>query len=175
MMARDMQSPHLAADFPETQRVGDLLRRRGLHVAVAESCTGGLLGAALTAVPGSSDYMLGGVIAYSNQLKELLLDVPRATLDTAGAVSEEVALAMARGARQRLGADIAVSITGVAGPGAESPTKPAGLVWLAVAGPHADATRTLRLDDDHGREGNRAAAVHGALRLIEDAAREVTP
>jgi PncC family amidohydrolase len=174
MMARDMdtglQSPRLAADFPETLRVGDLLRRRGLHLAVAESCTAGLLGAALTAVPGSSDYVLGGVIAYSNGLKEQLLGVPRETLDTVGAVSEEAALAMAHGARERLGADLAVSITGVAGPGGETPTKPAGLIWLAVSGPGPTATRTLRLDQDHGREANRAAAVHAALQLIEDAA-----
>src|SRR5258708_14268908 len=104
MMARDMDtgppSSRLAADFPEAQRVGDLLRRRGLHVAVAESCTGGLLGAALTAVPGSSDYMLGGAIAYANDLKQRLLGVPRELPDTDVAVCHVVALSMAPGSRE---------------------------------------------------------------------------
>jgi len=174
MMTDDMpvesDAPSLAGAFPEAQRVGETLRRQDLRVAVAESCTGGLLGAALTAVPGSSDYVLGGVIAYSNALKTALLGVPDEMLQAHGAVSEEVAIAMARGARERLRVDVGVSITGVAGPGGESPAKPAGLIWLAVAGPQPDALRTQRLDGDHGREGNRAAAVHAALRLLEEAA-----
>ena len=161
--------PRLAADFPESRRVGELLRARGLHVAVAESCTGGLLGAALTAVAGSSDYLLGGVIAYADVVKTALLGVAPALLDSQGAVSEEVAAAMAQGARERLRADVGVGITGVAGPGGESEAKPAGLVWVAVAGPQPDALRTARIDGDHGREGNRAAAVHAALRLIAEA------
>ena len=159
----------IAADFPEALRVGELLRARRLHVAVAESCTGGLLGAALTAVAGSSDYVLGGVIAYADAVKTALLGVDPALLDAHGAVSEEVAGAMAQGVRARLQADVGVSITGVAGPGGESEAKPAGLVWVAVAGPHAGTLRTLRIDGDHGREGNRAAAVHAALRLIAEA------
>lgn len=162
-------SPMLAEAFSEARLVGETLRTGGLRLAIAESCTGGLLGAALTAIPGSSDYVLGGVIAYSNELKTALLGVPEALLQTHGAVSEECAVAMAQGARERLHADIAVSITGVAGPGGESPAKPAGLIWLAVAGPQPDALRTLRLDGDHGREANRAAAVHAALRLLEEA------
>jgi len=167
-MDTDPQSPRLATDFPEARRVGELLRGHGLTIAVAESCTGGLLGAALTAIPGSSDYMLGGVIAYANAAKIALLDVPAATLDAHGAVSEAVAMAMARGARERLGADIGVSITGVGGPGADSDAKPAGLTWLAASGP-GEAMRTERLGGDHGREGNRAVAVHAALHLVEDA------
>lgn len=165
-MLDDPSAPSLAVAFPEARRVGALLRQHGLTVATAESCTGGLVGAALTAIPGSSDYVLGGVIAYANQVKQAQLGVPQATLDSAGAVSEEVAVAMARGVRERLGADIGVAVTGVAGPGSDSDRKPAGLTWLAAVGPGADAARTLKLEGDHGREGNRAAAVHAALELI---------
>ena len=166
MMARDMTAPGpvLAADFPDAGRLGELLRARGLRIAVAESCTGGLLGAALTAVPESSDYVLGGVIAYANEVKTALLGVDPGLLAEHGAVSEEVARAMAEGVRARLGADVGAGITGVAGPAADSAAKPAGLVWVAVAGPEG-GVRAVRLSDDQGREGNRAAAVHAALRL----------
>jgi PncC family amidohydrolase len=174
MMAGDMdaasRAPQLADAFPESRRLGELLRRRGLRIAVAESCTGGLLGAALTAIPGSSDYVLGGVIAYANGLKTAQLGVAEALLAAHGAVSEAVARAMAAGVRARLGADLGVAITGVAGPGAEGEAKPAGLIWLAVAGPEPDSVRALRLEGDHGREGNRAAAVRAALELAEAAA-----
>jgi nicotinamide-nucleotide amidase len=105
---------------------------RGLHIAVAESCTGGLLGARLTAVPGSSSVVVGGVIAYSNAVKQALLGVRQETLDTHGAVSEPVATQMATGARNRLAAEIGIAITGVAGPGGGTPEKPVGLVWIAV-------------------------------------------
>lgn len=160
--------PLLASAFPETAEVGARLRSRGLYVAVAESCTGGLLGAALTAIPGSSDYVLGGVIAYANAAKAELLGVRQDVLDTYGAVSEECARAMAHGVRDRLHAHIGVAITGVAGPGGESPDKPAGLIWLALVAP-GDVSCTQRLDGDHGREANRAAAVHAALQMIVDA------
>ena len=169
-MPDDPSAPSLADAFPEARRVGALLRQRGLTVATAESCTGGLVGAALTAIPGSSDYVLGGVIAYANEVKHAQLGVARETLDRAGAVSEEVAVAMARGVRDRLGADIGVAVTGVAGPGSDSDRKPAGLTWLAAVGPGADAAQTLKLEGDHGREGNRAAAVHAAMGLIAAAA-----
>jgi len=105
---------------------------RGLTIAVAESCTGGLLGARLTAISGSSSVVIGGVIAYSNGVKKGLLGVTTGSLERHGAVSEEVASEMATGVRRRLGVDIGVSITGVAGPGGGTPDKPVGLVWMAV-------------------------------------------
>ena len=158
------EPPQLAEVFPDSAAAGAALVGRGWTVAVAESCTGGLLGAALTAVPGSSRYVRGGVIAYDNDVKRALLEVDGDVLQRHGAVSQEVALAMARGARRRLETDVGVGITGVAGPGAEEDGKPAGLVYVAVATPAAD--RVVRLDEDRGREANRAAAVTAALRLV---------
>lgn len=157
------RGPRLAAAFPEGAAAGAALRAGGLSVAVAESCTGGLLGAALTAVAGSSDYVRGGVVAYSDALKRDLLAVPAAILVEHGAVSEPVARAMARGVRGRAGADVGVAVTGVAGPGA-SEAKPAGLVFVALSSERAE--RVVRLDRDRGREGNRNEAVHTALRLL---------
>ncbi|HEY8675557.1 MAG TPA: nicotinamide-nucleotide amidohydrolase family protein [Candidatus Dormibacteraeota bacterium] len=155
---------HLVELFPDSTAAGDALRARGWTVAVAESCTGGLLGAALTAVPGSSGYVRGGVIAYDNTVKTQLLGVDAGLLDSHGAVSEEVATAMAQGARRRLEADVGVGITGVAGPGTEEGGKPAGLVYITVVSPTGE--RVVRLADDLGREGNRAVAVAAALRLL---------
>jgi PncC family amidohydrolase len=160
------EPPQLAEVFPDSAAAGAALVGRGWTVAVAESCTGGLLGAALTAVPGSSRYVRGGVIAYDNDVKRALLEVDGDVLERHGAVSQEVALAMARGARRRLETDVGVGITGVAGPGSEEDGKPAGLVYVAVATPAAD--RVVRLDEDRGREANRAAAVTAALRLVLD-------
>ncbi|MHB8718183.1 MAG: CinA family protein [Candidatus Dormibacteria bacterium] len=159
-----MGDPALAADFPEARLAGERLAASGRTVAVAESCTGGLLGAALTSVPGSSRYVRGGVITYADDLKTSLLGVPAPLLAGAGAVSAEVAEAMAVGVRARTGADIGLAVTGVAGPGGESPAKPAGLVYVARADAHG--VRGARIDGDRGREGNRAAAVRAALRLL---------
>jgi len=163
-----MDGPRLAEAFPEAAVLGAALRAAGLRVAVAESCTGGLLGAALTASPGSSNYLRGGVIAYADDLKIALLDVAAAPLEAHGAVSAEVAVAMAEGVRHRLGADLGIAVTGVAGP-SESERKPAGLIFVAVAGPGDAAPRVERLDRDHGRESNRAEAVRAALRLAAGA------
>jgi nicotinamide-nucleotide amidase len=113
--------------------VGRLLVERGLTLATAESCTGGLIGARLTAVPGSSRYYHGGVVAYANEAKRDLLGVPEALLREHGAVSAPVARAMAEGARARLGADLALATTGISGPEGGTPEKPVGLVWIAFA------------------------------------------
>ncbi len=138
-------------------------RARGWRIVTAESCTGGLLAAALTEVPGSSDAFDRGFVSYSYPAKTAMLGVPQAMLDAHGAVSEPVARAMAEGARAASGAELAIAITGVAGPGA-SEAKPEGLVWLAVATP--DATRTERRDfGPLGRARVRTASVETALRL----------
>jgi PncC family amidohydrolase len=113
--------------------LGDLLKRRGLRLAVAESCTGGLVGHRITNVPGSSDYFLGGVIAYANQVKAGVLGVRWETLEQYGAVSAETALEMAQGVRRVLEADIGASITGIAGPGGGSQEKPVGLTWIGLS------------------------------------------
>jgi PncC family amidohydrolase len=155
--------PALASAFPEAASLGEQLVEAGMTVAVAESCTGGLLGAVLTANAGSSRYMRGGVIAYADDLKAEHLGVGRHLLATHGAVSAEVALAMAAGARSRFEATIGVAVTGVAGPSA-SEEKPAGLVFVAVAAP--GTSQVIRLDEDRGREANRANAVHAALGLV---------
>lgn len=113
--------------------IGSLLRSHAWRLAVAESCTGGLVGHYLTNVPGSSDYFLGGVISYANEAKEHLLGVSRETLETYGAVSRETVLAMARGVRQLLSADIGMSVSGIAGPGGGTPEKPVGLTWIGLS------------------------------------------
>ncbi len=145
----------------------DACRARGYTIAVAESCTGGLLGARLTAIPGSSDVVLGGVIAYANAVKEAMLGVPADVLAEHGAVSEPVALAMAAGARARLGADVGVAITGVAGPGGGTPEKPVGTVWVAVD--VRGTTRTVRPMVVGDRAEIRQRAAQGALALVRRA------
>jgi PncC family amidohydrolase len=158
----DAEAPVLATAFPEAATLGARLIERRMTIAVAESCTGGLLGAALTATPGSSAYVRGGIIAYGNDVKADHLGVGRHLLATHGAVSAEVAMAMAMGACERFKATIGAGITGVAGPDA-SERKPPGLVFVAVAGPGSG--QVVRLSGDLGREANRASAVHTALRL----------
>ena len=128
---------------PLAEIVLDLLRSRGWTGATAESCTGGMVAAALTAVAGSSEAFTGGVVAYSNALKRDMLSVPESLLDEHGAVSAEVAAAMASGARARLGADAAVSITGIAGPGGGTEQKPVGLVHLHVSSPAGEDARRM--------------------------------
>jgi nicotinamide-nucleotide amidase len=140
------------------------LRERGLTLATAESCTGGLVAARLTDVPGSSDVFAGSVVAYSNAVKQAELGVPEEVLAAHGAVSPETAAAMATGARRRLGADVAVSITGIAGPDGGTPEKPVGLVYLHAAGPGGE--RALRLDLPGDRETVRLRATTAALHLV---------
>jgi len=137
---------------------------RGLTVATAESCTGGLLAGRLTERPGSSAWVLGGVVAYANSAKEQLLGVPRAVLEEHGAVSPEVAVALADGARARFGADVGVGITGVAGPGGGTPEKPVGTVHLCVAGPDGHELRALRLPGS--RSAVRERSVTQAMHLL---------
>ncbi|QNI72423.1 nicotinamide-nucleotide amidase [Synechococcus sp. NOUM97013] len=144
------------------------LRRRGQTLAVAESCTGGGLGAELTAVPGSSDVLLGGVIAYSNAIKNKVLGVPEALLEQFGAVSDPVAEAMAEGVRRLTDSDWSLAITGIAGPGGGTESKPVGLVHLAVAGPDGCESHPIRLGSSRGRDWIRmvsAGEVLNRLRL----------
>lgn len=140
-----------------------LCRDRGYRLATAESCTGGLLAARLTAIPGYSDVTLGGVVAYGNELKEGSLGVPAALIEEHGAVSAEVAEAMARGARERLGADLTVAITGVAGPGGGSEEKPVGLVYFHVESPDGGRGSSFSFPGD--RDSIRRRAVVGSLHL----------
>jgi nicotinamide-nucleotide amidase len=149
---------------PLVRRLHERLIGGGLSLAVAESCTGGLLAGAITDQPGSSAYFVGGIVAYSNEIKERLLGVPADLLARHGAVSAEVARAMAEGARRRLGADLAVSITGIAGPEADGTEKPVGLthIWLAAAG-EGEGRRFVFAGD---RWRNRRDAVTEALGLL---------
>jgi nicotinamide-nucleotide amidase len=152
--------------------VADLLRGRGATVAVAESCTGGLLGGRLTRLPGSSDYVLGGVLVYADAAKRELLAVPADLLAAQGAVSEPVAHAMAQGVRERLGATYGLSVTGIAGPGGATPDKPVGLVYTGCAGPGGTVVRRHEFPGDRStvRAWSVASALHQLRRaLLADA------
>ncbi len=151
--------------FALAQQVGERLRRQRQWLAVAESCTGGMLGVALTDVPGSSAYFLGGVISYADRVKVEQLRVSAETLRRFGAVSEQAAAAMATGVRELLHADIGVSITGVAGPDAEG-SKPAGLTFIGVA---ARTSTTCRFQWSGDRWDNRRRSVIAALELLVQA------
>lgn len=152
------------------EELGIRLRASGLLLAAAESCTGGLLSAAVTSVAGSSDWFLGGVVAYHNDAKTSLLGVRGSLIDSEGAVSAAVALAMADGARLRFGAGAGVGITGIAGPGGGSDEKPVGTVWIAVSAGEVRVPHLLRLPGD--RRQVREGAVEAALRLLIDAVGE---
>ena len=143
--------------------VGSLLRQRGHTLAVAESCTGGLLGQLITGIPGSSSYFLGGVLAYDNQVKVKVLGVSPEILDDCGAVSEETAIAMAEGVKNLLGSDWGLSITGIAGPGGGSPEKPVGLVWIGLASPQGVWAAKHRFNGQRGRESVRYFSAQTAL------------
>ena len=151
--------------------LGEALSARGLGLAVAESCTGGLVGSLITEVAGSSAYFLGGAITYANAEKVRQLGVSEETLASEGAVSEACAVEMAAGARERFGADLAVSITGVAGPGGGSEEKPVGLVWLAACGP-GESRRTKRLMWPGSREQIRMISAYWAMLMALEASAE---
>jgi nicotinamide-nucleotide amidase len=153
-----------ADDRPVAELVLDLCRERGWTLATAESCTGGLVGGRLTDVPGSSDVYLGGAVAYADSAKQALLGVPHALLEEHGAVSAEVAGAMAEGARSELGADVGVSVTGIAGPDGGTEEKPVGLVFLSVRTPRDGTTERFVLPGD--REAVRARATAWALHTL---------
>ena len=153
--------------------LGAALRRRGWHMATAESCTGGLIAAACTAVAGSSDWFERGFVTYSNAAKTEMLGVDAALVASQGAVSEAVARAMAVGALQRAGVELAVAVTGIAGPGGATPGKPVGTVWvaLAVRGATGDAqVQAERLQLDGDRAAVREQTVQLALRRLREAA-----
>ena len=141
-------------------------RVSGLNLAVAESCTGGMLGERLTGIPGSSDVFLGGVIAYHNDVKRNMLGVRGEDIERYGAVSEQVALQMASGVRDKLGADVGVSVTGIAGPGGGTPEKPVGLVWIAV---HASEVKARRFHVGGDRGEIRQRAAQAALEMVRRA------
>jgi PncC family amidohydrolase len=148
------------------ERVADVLGSRALTLATAESCTGGLVGHVLTEVPGSSAWYAGGAIVYSDDLKHRLAGVPHELLRVHGAVSAEVAEALARGIRERLGTDLGISVTGIAGPGGATPTKPVGLVYVAVADAMGAVVERHRWAGD--RSANKRASVEAVLRCLLD-------
>ena len=145
---------------------GKLLRERGLRLAVAESCTGGLIGHRLTNVPGSSTFYMGSITAYAYEAKVRLLEVSWKKLEKYGAVSEQVAKQMARGVRRALAAYIGLSVTGIAGPGGGTPDKPVGLTWFGLSVPDLDQAWQFIWDGD--RLENKIQSAEQALQLLVD-------
>lgn len=174
--AREITAEEIAAIEPAALgtlagEVLDAARRAGAAVGTAESLTGGLIAAALTAVPGSSDTVRGGVVSYVNDVKREVLGVPRETLERHGAVSAETARAMAEGARRDLGVDVAVSVTGIAGPGGAEPGKPVGTVWIGLA---SEGFADARLNEFPGdRTQVRLQTVRAALGRLKEALEDV--
>jgi PncC family amidohydrolase len=150
-----------------------VLTDRKLTLATAESCTGGLIAHRLTNVSGSSAYFLGGIVSYSNEAKAQLLGVGQGTLETQGAVSEATAIEMARGVRRVFSADIAVSVTGIAGPGGGTPEKPVGLAWIGLSTHEGERAQKFIWDQD--REGNKAESAEAALQMVWDYLTTATP
>ena len=146
--------------------VGQLLRQRKLTLATAESCTGGLIANRITDVSGSSEYFRGGIVAYAYEAKVALLDVSWDTLRTYGAVSKETVIEMARGARMALDADIAISVSGIAGPGGGMPDKPVGTTWIGLSTTDGDWARKYVWEGD--RLQNKISSVNAALQFVLD-------
>jgi len=145
---------------------GELLRRRGLRLAVAESCTGGLIGHRITNIPGSSTYYMGSVTAYAYEAKVRLLGVRWGTLEKYGAVSKETVLEMSRGVRKALAADIGIAVSGIAGPGGGTPEKPVGLTWIGLSA--ADVDEAWRFIWDGDRLQVKEHSAEQALQLLVD-------
>ena len=148
------------------QTVGILLRQKGLKLSIAESCTGGLVSDRITNIPGSSDYFMGAIVAYAYEAKVHLLGVKWDTLTAYGAVSKEVVLEMARGARKALETDIAVSVSGIAGPGGETDEKPVGTTWVGLSTPDGEWARQFCWDGD--RISNKASSAQAVLEILLD-------
>lgn len=153
-----------AGELGLEEKVGKLFVEQGLTLALAESCTGGLIGHRVTNVPGSSGYFVGGVVAYAYDAKERVLGVRHSTLYDHGAVSEETAIELARGVRRLLMTDVALAVTGIAGPGGGMPEKPVGLVYIALSA--RDFERCERYVWPYDRAGNKAASADAALTLL---------
>jgi PncC family amidohydrolase len=151
-------------DKPLEVTVGELLFHHRLWLATAESCTGGLISHLITNVSGSSLYYLGGVTAYSNEAKVRLLGVSRATLDKHGAVSEETVLEMARGVRNGMGADIGISVSGIAGPTGGTPEKPVGTVWIGLSSARDEYAQNFLWSGD--RLAVKEQSAHTALKMV---------
>ena len=153
--------------------VGQRLRQKGLRLAVAESCTGGLIGHRLTNIPGSSTYYMGSITAYSYEAKVRLLGVNWSTLEKHGAVSAETVIEMARGVRVALAADVGLSVSGIAGPGGGTPEKPVGLVWVGLSSPQTDFAEHFNWGGD--RIQNKVHSAEAALQLLADYLQGYTP
>ena len=148
------------------QSVGELLNKQHLTLGLAESCTGGLIATFITDIPGSSAYFEGGIVAYSYQVKERMLGVPASILERDGAVSAETVMAMAKGARKVLKVDVALAITGIAGPSGGTPDKPVGLTYIGLASPRGELWRKYIWQGD--RRENREQSARAALELLKD-------
>lgn len=147
-----------------SREIQQYLYESGLTVGTAESCTGGRIAEALIAVPGASTYFKGGIVSYTNEIKERLLGVSHELLEEKTAVCEEVAVAMVKGAIASLNVDYAIASTGVAGPGGATPGNPVGTIWLACG--NKDDIMTIKLDEDYGRDINLAIATSKAMQLF---------
>ena len=146
--------------------VGSILHERGYKLVAAESCTGGLIGSRITDVSGSSEYFLGSIVAYAYDVKVALLDVSWETLNTHGAVSRATVIQMAMGARNRLGGDIAISVSGIAGPGGGTPEKPDGTTWIGLVSEEGEWAKEFRFSGN--RQENKSSAADAALQMLLD-------
>ena len=144
--------------------IGDMLRARNLKLTAAESCTGGLISSRITDVPGSSEYFLGSIVSYAYEVKVSLVGVRWETLNTYGAVSRETVMEMAHGVRKQLKADIAIAVSGIAGPGGGTPEKPVGTTWIGLAAPDGEWAQLLQFSGS--REENKSASATAALEML---------